>query len=358
MKLTLSENIRRFRKEQKMTQEKLAEALGVTVGAVYKWESGLSLPELNLIVEIADFFDVSVDVLLGYQMQDNRVKATIDRLAEYCRSGDRAALTEAEKALAKYPHSFELVYACAGIYLGFGASYKEPALLKRSLELMEQSLVLLPQNTDPRINEAVIYGDMAIGLNLLDEKEKCLELMKKNNAGGIFNCHIGISLVQDMKQPEEAVPFLSEALLNSLSNLLTTILGYLFLFRSRNDWDSALAILHLGIDLLRGMRKETVPDALDKTLAEMLAVLAYVQAKTGRSDLSDSSLKEAAAIARRFDSMPDYSLKTMRFADFKNQITIFDIYGVTAAESVADLISQLEDPEFSDRWKELMDHEE
>ena len=42
MDLSLSENIRSFRKQRKMTQEKLAEALGVTVGAVYKWESGVS----------------------------------------------------------------------------------------------------------------------------------------------------------------------------------------------------------------------------------------------------------------------------------------------------------------------------
>ncbi|WP_405374652.1 helix-turn-helix domain-containing protein [Pseudobutyrivibrio sp.] len=45
MKITLSENIRRFRKDRKMTQEKLAEALGVTVGAEYKCESGMSTPE-------------------------------------------------------------------------------------------------------------------------------------------------------------------------------------------------------------------------------------------------------------------------------------------------------------------------
>ncbi|MBR5048118.1 MAG: helix-turn-helix transcriptional regulator, partial [Erysipelotrichaceae bacterium] len=72
MKLMLSENIRKFRKQRGMTQEKLAEALGVTVGAVYKWESGLSQPELSMLVDIADFFDTSVDVLLGCRMKDNR----------------------------------------------------------------------------------------------------------------------------------------------------------------------------------------------------------------------------------------------------------------------------------------------
>ena len=39
MKMMLAENIRAFRKERSLTQEQLAEALGVTAGAVYKWEA-------------------------------------------------------------------------------------------------------------------------------------------------------------------------------------------------------------------------------------------------------------------------------------------------------------------------------
>ena len=128
MELTLAENIRSFRKERKMIQEQLAEVLGVTVGAVYKWESGLSLPELKLIVEMADFFDISVDVLLGYRMKDNHVDSMVGRLYAYCQTMDPAALTEAEKALGKYPHSFRIVNTCAEIYMCYGGSSHEPRL--------------------------------------------------------------------------------------------------------------------------------------------------------------------------------------------------------------------------------------
>ena len=43
MEMRLAENIRTFRKQRKLTQEQLAEALGMTPGAVYKWEAGGSL---------------------------------------------------------------------------------------------------------------------------------------------------------------------------------------------------------------------------------------------------------------------------------------------------------------------------
>ncbi len=48
--MKLSENIRWFRREGKLTQEQLAEAMGVSVSAVYKWESAQSAPELCIIL--------------------------------------------------------------------------------------------------------------------------------------------------------------------------------------------------------------------------------------------------------------------------------------------------------------------
>jgi hypothetical protein len=58
-----------------------------------------------MLMELADFFDTSVDVLLGYTMKDNHVDAIVRRLQEYRRRKDREGLAEAEKALKRYPHS-------------------------------------------------------------------------------------------------------------------------------------------------------------------------------------------------------------------------------------------------------------
>ena len=100
----LAGNIRAFRKERGLTQEQLAEVFGVTVGAVHKWEAGISTPDLSLILEMADFFDTSLDVLIGFETRDNRTDALAGRIRKMTYEMDPDGPSEAEKALKKYPH--------------------------------------------------------------------------------------------------------------------------------------------------------------------------------------------------------------------------------------------------------------
>ena len=353
MKTTLAENIRMYRKQRNMTQEQLSCVLGVTVGAVHKWESGLSVPELNLILEMADFFDVSVDALLGYRMKDNRPDSVVERLYDYWRVMDPAGPAEAEKALGKYPHSFRIVYTCAQMYLVYGSGLHDPKLLRRSLELMEQARVLLPQNEDPRISDATLCGQMSIARMDLGEYDKAVELMTRNNADSHFSHLIGFALAACMNRPEEAVPHLAQAVVNGMSTLLNAVLGYIFLYRSRNDWNSALEITTMVHSLVTGLKTEEGTGFMDKIMAEVLLVLAYTRAKAGQPEASGDALRQAAELAARFDSAPDYTLRGMRFLEHTEQTTAYDTLGATAAGSIERLISLLEDADLAARWKEL-----
>ena len=175
---SLAVNIRAFRKDRGLTQEQLAEVFGVTVGAVHKWEAGLSTPELPLILEMADFFDTSLDVLIGFEARDNRVEALAGRLRKMAYSMDPEGISEAEKSLRKYPHNFSIVFECAFIYGVHGINPKNRKYLLRAIELFEQAVTLISQNTDPDIDEAVIYGQLAILNQTLGETGKALQIYK------------------------------------------------------------------------------------------------------------------------------------------------------------------------------------
>ena len=226
----LAENIRVLRKERSPTQEQPAEVLGVTTGAVYKWEAKLSQPELNMVMELADFFDTSVDVLLGYEMKDNHLEKSVERLKQYRHEKNMDGLAEAEKSLKKYPNNFDIVYNSAALYRAFGIEKKDERLLKRALELYENSRLLVSQNTDFNINESILCGHIAEVLLSLGAVDKAVDMLKKHNAGGIYNDLIGMTMASEDRYIEKAMPYLSDALLEHVVALIRTVIGYFNLF--------------------------------------------------------------------------------------------------------------------------------
>ena len=66
MREALAGNISRFRKNRELTQETLANILGISFQAVSKWETGQTVPDTLLIPAIAKALHVSTDKLLGY----------------------------------------------------------------------------------------------------------------------------------------------------------------------------------------------------------------------------------------------------------------------------------------------------
>ena len=66
-----NDNLVSTRKLLQMTQEDLAEKVGVTRQAVAKWESGETVPDLEKSMLIADAFGVSLDELVNHEPADN-----------------------------------------------------------------------------------------------------------------------------------------------------------------------------------------------------------------------------------------------------------------------------------------------
>ena len=72
MNIILAANIQKYRKKSGLTQEELAEKLGVTFQAVSKWENAKSAPDVVFLPTIADIFECSTDDLFSYVAKKNR----------------------------------------------------------------------------------------------------------------------------------------------------------------------------------------------------------------------------------------------------------------------------------------------
>lgn len=79
--------LKELRKEKHVTQEQLAEALGVSGRTVSRWETGRSLPDLDLLMLLADYYGVELRELLDGERKektmDKELKETVVKVADY-----------------------------------------------------------------------------------------------------------------------------------------------------------------------------------------------------------------------------------------------------------------------------------
>ncbi len=86
--------LRELRKEKKLTQEQLAEKFGVSSRSVSRWENGNTMPELGILVELADYYEVDIKEIIDgerkSEIMKKEQKETLRKVADYA---------EAEKKL-------------------------------------------------------------------------------------------------------------------------------------------------------------------------------------------------------------------------------------------------------------------
>ncbi len=107
----IGENIKRLRKERELTQETLAEFLGVTFQSVSKWERSESYPDITLLPAIASFFNVSYDELLGFDetFKEKKIQEYIDEYNDMRMKNSPYVYELMSKAVKEFPGDFRLI---------------------------------------------------------------------------------------------------------------------------------------------------------------------------------------------------------------------------------------------------------
>ncbi len=83
MKIQIGQNIRSLRRKRQVSQEDLAETMGVTVQAISKWETGKANPDLMLLPKLAEYFGVSIDNLFYINGEENILEESSANILEH-----------------------------------------------------------------------------------------------------------------------------------------------------------------------------------------------------------------------------------------------------------------------------------
>ena len=338
MKVQLAERIWQLRKQQSMSQEQLAEAMGVSTAAVSKWERGAATPELRYLVELADLFGVSLDALVGYELRSSAAEVLEERIHSLQREKNfETASVEAEKALVRYPNDFRVVKRCGEMYQMKGVETGDVRALEKAVELMRRAILLLPQNTDPGTSETALQVEIAQCLLAMDLEMEGVELLKQHNVCGVNDDLIGYTYAtSDRFDPEDATEHLVRAYSDCMQTLVRTMCGYANLFARKEDYTSSLDAMLWLIRYLESLKTDDSAVAyVDKLLAPFYAECGCLRARDGLNEEARADLRKAYGAAVRFDAAPTYGVRGLRFCiGATEKAAAYDSIGSTAMEAV------------------------
>jgi len=202
-----------LRKNRNLTQEEIAEILGVTFQAISKWETDSAMPDISMLPIIANFFEVTTDELLGVDI--TRVKQKIDKyekeinqLYNNWKLDDGIKL--AKQILIEFPNNYQIMIClCHGLWhLGI---YDE---------LIELCKKILEKDTDvSRKNKALEY--LIFCYSKRGNKEEALKL-----AYQLPTCHQArehMIIKNNLKPNEEKYKYISLVICHYLSNIETAL---------------------------------------------------------------------------------------------------------------------------------------
>lgn len=121
--------LKQLRKENNLTQEQIADKFGVSQRSVSRWENGNTLPDISLLVELAELFKVSIPELINGERKDEtmdkEVKEVAMSMSDYATYEKTGILNEL-KVLGLIEFGLILIYAVLNLTNNFGVGLVEP----------------------------------------------------------------------------------------------------------------------------------------------------------------------------------------------------------------------------------------
>lgn len=105
--MNIGNKIRELRKQRGITQEQLAESIGISFQAVSKWENNIALPDITLAPVLASYFGVSMDELFDFNLKEIEyaVEKIVDEAYKYREGNPAESRRILEEGLKKYPEN-------------------------------------------------------------------------------------------------------------------------------------------------------------------------------------------------------------------------------------------------------------
>lgn len=300
MNIYFGENLKNLRKQRKLTQERLSEFLGVSFQTISKWERGDTYPDIAILPDIASFFKVSVDELLGVNKAENE-NEILTKLEEYNNLTDEKLMWELITELKeKYPSDFRVLVR----YLACLERFSEDKM-KVSSEVLSIYDNIQENCTDDMIRIAAKRAVI----------EFYHSLSETENSGVTFkDCEKIISQMPRMRDSREMFCFYypenhperDENIRKTLEEeflMLDTVFSHYFFYDERFSEEWKVTAFQKKIEMLNFIYDDGNYGKMWRVIIYNYGHLGVRYFKLGDTGKALLNLKKSAELAVKFDSL-------------------------------------------------------
>lgn len=304
--LKTGEIVRALRKNKDITQEQLAEVLGISAAAVSKWESGLTSPDIQLFPILARYFHVSIDFLMGFSntaSEEEREQIYNEVTNSIQSASSDEAIDIWEYYNRQYPNDYQMKYDLANIVLLNMVKLSDhgkkdlTTLTTRLINVYEQCT----ESDDLKIKQGSYYqiSNLFITLQNYESAQKTLSKIPVQEVSPQLLLNMIYIRKGEYPAAEKSI---QESILRAVNEIVGELGHLIVIRRQANNSDAVLQLLNkqrqlfdifeltplLGIGVilqivmqLCGMGKQ------DEALSELEGLAQLVEQSTDRKSVSD-----------------------------------------------------------------------
>lgn len=348
MEIYFSENLKELRSSRSLTQEKLADCLGVSFQTISKWERGDSFPDITMLPVISSYFNISIDDLLGVNQAKNEEKIT-DLIEEYDNLSDssptRKEMIEKMKLIS--PNDFRVLLRELGYLVHFCDLQDSSARIKSIYDNIQKNCKIDRIRICATRHIIVYYADLSKldgSLVSFSDVEKMLEDMPYMRDGQEF-----ISSYLYQKGHPEYYSKIQEAIEEGIG-LVDTSVAHYYLYDDNFSIDYKIKMLEKSLDIKNMIYDDGNYGEQWLQIIYEYGHLGHLYFQNGNEESALIFLKKCAQHALKFDKMDRFT--NMNSMLFKGRI--FDKNKLGTPFSATDRIKYLFEEKYplSDEFKQ------
>lgn len=249
--INLSERLAEKRREKGITQDELAEFIGVSKASVSKWETGNSFPDITHLPILASYFNISIDELISYspQLSAAEISKIYTRLsADFASKPFDEVIAEIEVLVKKYCSCYPFLLQMVLLHVNHASlaenDERKTEILRAAQALCER--ITINSTATNTAREAAVLR--ALCHIMLGEPEKVLEQLGEEADSPPIYSGLIIQAHQMLGNTEKAITVMQGELYTSMLLTLEGLLEYMQL--NLTDFETAVVAYHRAESLI------------------------------------------------------------------------------------------------------------